>query len=75
MWQVNRAQREALEADGGGAERAGEQEAGGERGAGPAETSLAPHERLPELPVIPRGKPNTGATDRENPRDAPIFAT
>ena len=38
-------------------------------------TSLAPHERLPELPVIPREKPNTGATDRENPRDAPIFAT
>ena len=27
-------------------------------------TSLAPHERLPELPVIPREKPHTGATDR-----------
>ena len=38
-------------------------------------TSLAPHERLPELPVIPREKPHTGAADRENPRDAPVFAT
>ena len=30
-------------------------------------TSLAPHERLPELPVIPREKPHTGAAARENP--------
>ena len=38
-------------------------------------TSLAPHERVLELPVIPREKPHTGAADRENPRDAPVFAT
>ena len=38
-------------------------------------TSLAPHERLPELPVVPREKPHTGAADRENPRDSPIFVT
>ena len=37
--------------------------------------SLAPHERLPELPDVPRVKPHTGAADRENPRDAPVFAT
>ena len=34
-------------------------------------TSLAPHERLPELPVIPREKPHTGATAQENPEVAP----
>ena len=32
------------------------------------------HERLPELPVIPREKPHTGATARENPRDATVIA-
>ena len=36
-------------------------------------TSLAPHERLPELPVVPRGKHHTCATARENPRDAPVI--
>ena len=35
---------------------------------------LVPHERLPELPVIPREKPHTGATARENPRDATVIA-
>ena len=30
-------------------------------------TSLAPHERLPELPIISREKPHTGAAARENP--------
>ena len=34
-------------------------------------TSLAPHERLSELPVIPREKSDTGAAAGENPRDAP----
>ena len=29
-------------------------------------TSLVPHERLPELPVVPREKPDTGAAAREN---------
>ena len=38
-------------------------------------TSLAPHKSLPELPVIPREKPHTGAAAQENPRDAPVFAT
>ena len=33
-----------------------------------------PHERLPELPVIPREKPHTGATARKNPRDATVIA-
>ena len=37
-------------------------------------TSLAPHERLPELPIIPREKPHTGAAARENPRDATVIA-
>ena len=36
-------------------------------------TSLAPHERLPEIPVVPREKPHTGAAARENPRDAPVI--
>ena len=36
-------------------------------------TSLAPHERLPEVPVVPREKPHTGAAARENPRDAPVI--
>ena len=29
-------------------------------------TSLAPHERLPELPIVLREKPHTGSTAREN---------
>ena len=33
-----------------------------------------PHERLPELPVVPREKPHTGAAARENPRDAPVIS-
>ena len=37
-------------------------------------TSLAPHERLSELPVIPREKSDTGAAAGENPRDAPVIA-
>ena len=37
--------------------------------------SLAPHERLPELPVVPRKKTHTGAAARENPRDAPVIST
>ena len=36
-------------------------------------TSLAPHERLPELPVIPREKPHTGAAARGNPCDPGII--
>ena len=31
------------------------------------QASLAPHERLPELPIISREKPHTGAAARENP--------
>ena len=30
-------------------------------------TSLAPHERLPEILVVPREKPPTGAAARGNP--------
>ena len=37
-------------------------------------TFLAPHERLPELPVVPREKTHTCAPTRENPQDAPIIA-
>ena len=37
-------------------------------------TSLAPHEKLSELPVIPREKSDTGAAAGENPRDAPVIA-
>ena len=33
-----------------------------------------PHERLSELPVIPREKSDTGAAAGENPRDAPVIA-
>ena len=36
-------------------------------------TSLAPHERLSELPVVPREKSDTGAAAGENPRDAPVI--
>ena len=36
-------------------------------------TSLAPHERLPELPIIPREKSHTGSPARENPRDASVI--
>ena len=35
---------------------------------------LAPHERLSELPVVPREKSDTGAEAGENPRDAPVIA-
>ena len=34
-------------------------------------TSLAPHERLPELAVVPREKPHTGAAARGKPRGDP----
>ena len=37
-------------------------------------TSLAPHERLSELPVVPREKSDTGAAAGENPQDAPVIA-
>ena len=37
-------------------------------------TSLAPHERLPEIPVVPREKPHSDPTARENPQDAPVIA-
>ena len=33
--------------------------------------SLAPHERLTDLAVVPREKPHTGAAAREQPRDSP----
>ena len=36
-------------------------------------TSLAPHERLPDLAVVPREKPHTGAAAREQPRDSPVI--
>ena len=39
-----------------------------------SQASLAPHERLPELPIISHEKPHTGATARENPRDATVIA-
>ena len=32
------------------------------------------HERLSELPVVPREKSDTGATAGENQRDAPVIA-
>ena len=35
--------------------------------------SLAPHERLTDLAVIPREKPHTGAAAREQPRDSPVI--
>ena len=37
-------------------------------------TSLAPHERLPELSEVLCEKLHTGAAARENPRDAPVIA-
>src|SRR5574340_447300 len=36
-------------------------------------TSLAPHERLTDLAVVPREKPHTGASAREQPRDSPVI--
>ena len=36
-------------------------------------TSLAPHERLTDLAVVPREKPRTGAAAREQPRDSPVI--
>ena len=36
-------------------------------------TSLAPHERLLELPVVAREKPHTGAPAREKARDPPVI--
>ena len=38
-------------------------------------TSLAPHERLPEILVVPREKTPTGAAARGNPGDAPVLAS
>ena len=38
-------------------------------------TFLAPHERLPELPVVPREKTHNCAPTRENPQDAPVIAS
>ena len=37
-------------------------------------TSLAPHERLTDLAVVPREKPHPGAAAREPPRDSPVIA-
>ena len=39
----------------------------------PSPTSLAPHERLTDLAVVPREKPHTGAAAREQPRDSPVI--
>ena len=36
-------------------------------------TSLAPHERLTDLAVVPREKPHTGAAAREQPRDSHVI--
>ena len=36
-------------------------------------TSLAPHESLTDLAVVPREKPHTGAAAREQPRDSPVI--
>ena len=36
-------------------------------------TSLAPHERLTDVAVVPREKPHTGAAAREQPRDSPVI--
>src|SRR5574342_266221 len=36
-------------------------------------TSLAPHERLTDLAVVPREKPHTGAAAREQPRDSAVI--
>ena len=38
-------------------------------------TSLAPHERLTDLAVVPREKSHTGAAAREHPRDHHSFPT
>ena len=35
--------------------------------------SLAAHERLTDLAVVPREKPHTGAAAREQPRDSPVI--
>ena len=35
-------------------------------------TSLVPHKRLPEYPIIPREKTHSGAAVREKPQDAPV---
>ena len=37
-------------------------------------TSLAPHERLTDLAVVPREKLHTGAAAPEPPRDSPVIA-
>ena len=37
-------------------------------------TSLAPHKRLPEIPVVLHETPHTGAAARENPRDATVIS-
>ena len=37
-------------------------------------TSLAPHERLTDLAVVPREKAHTGAAAREQPQDSPVIA-
>ena len=38
-------------------------------------TSLAPHERLPEIRVVPREKTPTGPAARGDPGDAPVLAS
>ena len=37
-------------------------------------TSLAPHERLTDLAVVPRETAHTGAAAREQPQDSPVIA-
>ena len=34
---------------------------------------MAPHERLPELPVEPREKPHTVAAAQEKPQNSPVI--
>ena len=36
-------------------------------------TSLAPHERLTDLAIVPREKPHTRAAAQEKPRDSPLI--
>ena len=36
--------------------------------------TLAPHERLTDLAVVPREKAHTGAAAREQPQDSPVIA-
>ena len=37
-------------------------------------TFLRPHERVPEVPVVPREDPKLGSETREKPGDSPLNA-